>query len=89
MAGLPARALGSNGQLLVDLVELELVIGAQKPVAELPLHDAEYWSQMVVGRFLGALRAQRAPARPVSRRVAKVGTAALGPLKYVMRSIDS
>jgi predicted ATPase len=49
-----SEALGPNGQLMVNLVpELELVIGKQPPVAELPPQDAQNRFQMVFRRFLG------------------------------------
>ena len=48
------EALGPNGQLIVDLVpELELVIGKQPPVPELPPQDAQSRFQLVFRRFLG------------------------------------
>ncbi|CAH2405775.1 AAA family ATPase [Mesorhizobium escarrei] len=48
------EALGPNGQLMVDLVpQLELVIGTQPPVPDLPPRDAQYRFQMVFRRFLG------------------------------------
>jgi PAS domain S-box-containing protein len=48
------EALGPNGQLIVNLVpELELVIGKQQPVADLPPQDAKNRFQMVFRRFLG------------------------------------
>jgi PAS domain S-box-containing protein len=48
------EALGPNGQLMVNLVpELELVIGKQPPVADLPPQDAQNRFQMVFRRFLG------------------------------------
>ena len=48
-------ALGPNGQLIVNLVpELELVIGKQPSVADLPPQDAQNRFQMVFRRFLGA-----------------------------------
>src|SRR6202158_5484806 len=48
------EALGPNGQLIVNLVpELELVIGEQPPVADLPPQDAKIRFQMVFRRFLG------------------------------------
>src|SRR6202035_5696684 len=44
-------ALGPNGQLVVNLVpELELVIGKQPPVADLPPQDAQNHFQMVFRR---------------------------------------
>src|SRR6266850_1502729 len=49
-----SEALGPNGQLIVNLVpELELVIGKQPPVADLPPQDAQNRFQMVFRRFLG------------------------------------
>ena len=49
-----SEALGPNGQLIVNLVpELELVIGTQPPVADLPPQDAKNRFQMVFRRFLG------------------------------------
>jgi len=63
-----SEALGPNGQLIVNLVpELELVIGKQPPVADLPSRDAQNRFQMVFRRFLGVVRAQGAPARAVPR----------------------
>ena len=48
------EALGANGQLIVNLVpELELVIGAQPPVADVPPRDAKNRFQMLFRRFLG------------------------------------
>jgi PAS domain S-box-containing protein len=46
-------ALGPNGQLIVNLVpELELVIGKQPPVAQLPPQEAKNHFQLVFRRFL-------------------------------------
>jgi PAS domain S-box-containing protein len=48
-----SEALGPNGQLIVNLVpELELTIGTQPPVADLPPQDAKNRFQMVFRRFL-------------------------------------
>ena len=48
------EALGSNGQLMVDLVpELRLIIGDQPQVPELPPQDAQRRFQLVVRRFVG------------------------------------
>jgi PAS domain S-box-containing protein len=47
-------ALGPNGRLMVNLVpELELVIGTQPPLPDLPPKDAQNRFQMVFRRFLG------------------------------------
>src|SRR5262245_8164029 len=48
------EALGPNGRLMVDLVpELELIIGDQAPVPELPPRDAQRRFQLVFRRFIG------------------------------------
>jgi PAS domain S-box-containing protein len=50
------RAVGRNGQLLVDLVpELALVLGPQPPVAVLPPAEAENRFHALLRRFLGAV----------------------------------
>ena len=47
------ETLGSNGQLMVDLVpELKLIVGEQAPVSELPPQDAQRRFQLVFRRFL-------------------------------------
>jgi PAS domain S-box-containing protein len=47
-------AVSINGQLMVNLIpELELLIGKQPPVPDLPLQDAQNRFQMVFVRFLG------------------------------------
>ena len=57
-----SEALGPNGQLMVNLVpELELVIGKQPPVAELPPQDAQNRFQIVFRRFLAAFARKEHP----------------------------
>jgi PAS domain S-box-containing protein len=47
------KALGPNGQLIVNLVpELALIIGPQPPLPELPPKDAQRHFQLVLQRFL-------------------------------------
>jgi PAS domain S-box-containing protein len=56
------EALGPNGELIVNLVpELELVIGKQPPVADLPPRDAQNRFQMVFRRFLGVFGRKEHP----------------------------
>ncbi|MEA2942419.1 MAG: hypothetical protein QOD09_2948, partial [Bradyrhizobium sp.] len=56
------EALGPSGQLIVNLVpELELVIGKQPAVAELPPQDAQNRFQMVFRRFLGVFARKEHP----------------------------
>src|ERR1700726_3252006 len=57
-----SETLGPNGQLMVNLVpELELVIGKQPPVADLPPQDAQNRFQMVFRRFLGVFARKEHP----------------------------
>jgi PAS domain S-box-containing protein len=47
-------ALGTNGRLVTELVpELELVIGEQPPVPELPLQQAQVRFRLTLQRFIG------------------------------------
>ncbi len=56
------KALGPNGQLIVALVpELELIIGPQPPVPELPPQDAQNRFQMVFRHFLGVFAKKEHP----------------------------
>ncbi len=56
------EALGANGQLIVNLVaELELIIGKQPPVPDLPPHEAKNRFQMVFRRFLGVFARKEHP----------------------------
>jgi PAS domain S-box-containing protein len=56
------EALGPNGQLIVNLVpELELVIGKQPTVPDLPPQDAQRRFQMVFRRFLGVFARKEHP----------------------------
>ena len=56
------QALGINGQLLVDMIpQIELIIGRQPPVPELPLSQAEHRFNMVFGQFMGVFCAKIHP----------------------------
>jgi PAS domain S-box-containing protein len=56
------EAFGANGQLMVNLVpELELVVGAQPPVADLPPQEAKNRFQMVFRGFLNVFAAKEHP----------------------------
>jgi PAS domain S-box-containing protein len=48
------EAVGPNGQLIADLIpEVEIIIGKQPPVPDLPPRDAQHRFQLVFRRFLG------------------------------------
>jgi PAS domain S-box-containing protein len=56
------KALGPNGQLMVNLVpDLELVVGTQPPVVDLPPQDAKNRFQIVFRRFLGVFASKEHP----------------------------
>jgi energy-coupling factor transporter ATP-binding protein EcfA2 len=56
------EALGTNGGLIVNLVpELELVIGEQPPVPDLPPQDAKNRFQLVFRRFLSVFARKEHP----------------------------
>jgi hypothetical protein len=58
------QAVGTNGQLMVNLIpDLELVIGKQPPVQEIPPQDAQNRFQMVFQRFLGAFAGRSTRSR--------------------------
>ena len=56
------EALGPNGQLVVNLVpELELIIGAQEPIEDLPPPESKLRFQRVFRRFLGVFAREEHP----------------------------
>ncbi len=56
------EALGQDGRLIVDLIpQAELVIGAQPPVAELSLGEAEIRLRRVLREFVCAFASQQLP----------------------------
>ena len=60
--GILADALGAHGQLIVNLVpELELIIGKQLAVPDLPPQEAQNRFQFVFRRFIGAFAKREHP----------------------------
>jgi predicted ATPase len=56
------EAVGANGQLMIDLIpELELVMGKQTPVPELPAQEAQNRFDMVLRQFLGVFARKEHP----------------------------
>ena len=57
-----AEAVGPNGQLIVSLIpEVELIIGKQPPVLDLPPEDAQNRFKSVFRRFLGVFATPEHP----------------------------
>ena len=78
-------ALGLNGQLIVNLVpELELVIGKQPPVAELPPHDVQSRFQMAFRRFLGVFARKEHPLTLFLDDLQWLDTATLDLLEHLV-----
>src|ERR1700737_457411 len=80
-----SEALGPNGQLIVNLVpELELVIGKQPPVADLPPQDAQNRFQMVFRRFLGVFARKEHPLALFLDDLQWLDTATLDLLEHLV-----
>ena len=80
-----SEALGPNGQLIVNLVpELELVIGSQPPVADLPPQDAQNRFQRVFRRFLGVFAREEHPLVLFFDDLQWLDTATLGLLEHLV-----
>jgi predicted ATPase len=80
-----SEALGPNGQLIVNLVpELELVIGKQPPVADLPPQDAQNRIQMVFRRFLGVFARNEHPLALFLDDLQWLDTATLDLLEHLV-----
>ena len=79
------EALGLNGQLIVNLVpELELVIGKQLPVPELPPQDAQSRFQTVFRRFLGVFARPEHPLALFLDDLQWLDTATLDLLEHLV-----
>src|SRR5712672_1493885 len=79
------EALGPNGQLMVNLVpELELVIGKQPPVADLPPQDAQNRFQMVFRNFLGVFARKEHPLGLFLDDLQWLDAATLGLLEHLV-----
>ena len=80
-----SEALGPNAQLMVNLVPaLELVIGRQPPVPELPPQDAQNRFQMVFGRFLGVFARKEHPLALFLDDLQWLDTATLDLLEHLV-----
>jgi PAS domain S-box-containing protein len=79
------EALGPNGQLIVNLVpELEVVIGKQPPVAELPPQDAKNRFQLVFRRFLAVFARPEHPLALFLDDLQWLDTATLDLLEHLV-----
>ncbi|MDB5397445.1 MAG: multi-sensor signal transduction multi-kinase, partial [Rhodospirillales bacterium] len=85
-----SEALGLNGQLIVNLVpELELIIGKQPPVAELPPQEAKNRFQMVFRRFLGVFARKEHPLALFLDDLQWLDSATLDLLEHLVTHSDA
>ncbi len=78
------NVLGLNGGLLVDILpRIELVIGPQPPVPELPLKEAEHRFNMVFKQFMGVFADKSHPLVIFLDDLQWIDPASLKLLKYI------
>jgi PAS domain S-box-containing protein len=83
------EALRDNGQLIVNLVpELELVVGKQRPVPDLPPPDAQHRFHMVFRRFLGVFAREEHPLALFLDDLQWLDTATLDLLEYLVTDAE-
>jgi PAS domain S-box-containing protein len=83
------EALGPNGQLMVNLIpELELIIGTQQPVTDLPPKEAEARFQSLFSRFLGVYARPKHPLALFLDDLQWLDAATLKLLEYLVAEPD-
>jgi predicted ATPase len=83
------NGLGTSGQIIVNLIpELELVIGEQPPVSDLPPQDAQSRFKMVFRRFLGVFARAEHPLALFLDDLQWLDSATLELLKYLVTETD-
>src|SRR6202140_4313020 len=84
-----SEALGGSGQLIVNLVpELELVVGPQPPVPDLPPQDAQNRFQMAFRRFLGVFARKEHPLALFLDDLQWLDTATLDLIEHLVTHPD-
>jgi PAS domain S-box-containing protein len=83
-------ALGINGQLIVDIIpQVELIIGKQSPVPDLPLSEAEHRFRFVFQRFVGAFTTREHPLVLFLDDLQWVDSASLKLLEHIITDEDT
>ncbi|MGE4400762.1 MAG: AAA family ATPase [Desulfobulbus sp.] len=78
------QALGMNGQLIVDIIpQLELIVGHQPPVTELPVREAENRFRTVFLRFIDVFAQKNHPLVLFLDDLQWADSASLGLLEYI------
>ncbi len=82
-------ALGVNGQLIVDIIpQVELIIGRQPPVPDLPLTEARNQFDMVFRQFLGIFATKEHPLVVFLDDLQWVDSASLKLLEHIITYPD-
>ena len=85
-----AEAVGPNGQLIATFIpELELIIGKQPPIPDLPPRDAQNRFQLVFRRFLGAFARPEHPLALFLDDLQWLDAASLGLLEYLVKHSET
>jgi PAS domain S-box-containing protein len=83
------EALESNGQLIINLIpEIELIIGAQQPVADLSPQEAQARFQSLFRRFLGVFARPEHPLALFLDDLQWLDAATLKLLEYLVTEPD-
>ena len=83
------EALGANGELVATLIpELELIIGAQQPVVDLPPQEAQARFQSLFRRFLGVFARAEHPLALFLDDLQWLDAATLTLLEYLVTEPD-
>ena len=83
-------ALGANGQVIVEVLpQLELIVGKQAPVAELPPLEAQHRFRHVFLQFLSAFSRQDHPLVLFLDDVQWIDAASLQLIEHLMTNADS
>ncbi|WP_242516204.1 AAA family ATPase [Sorangium cellulosum] len=78
-------ALGSNGQLIVEVIpEVELVLGRQPPVPELPPAEAQHRLRVALRRFVGVFAQEGRPLALFLDGLQWTDSASLGLLRELV-----
>lgn len=85
-----AAALEDNGQIIVDVIpEVEYIIGAQKPVSDLPPLEAQNRFNSVFKKFIGVFTQKEHPLVIFLDDLHWADTASLSMIKTLMTDSDS
>jgi PAS domain S-box-containing protein len=84
------NALGANGQLIVEVIpQVELIVGKQPTVTELPPSETQHRFHTVFGKFVGAFTSRENPLVVFLDDLQWVDTASLKLIDYLVTNPDT